>query len=543
MFKLSQDRTKALVVVHGWAGMVFGLLLYAVVFTGTVAVFAEEIGHWSIGTVRHEPPMAVALRDAEATPLQDALDHLAPLAPAEHREEVGIGPSARNNLQVFFHTHRANADGQVEDVGTEFEVAPASGRLLDTRHGTAAELFRGDPSRVLSRFLVDVHTELHLPRPWGLILTGILGLAMMAAAVSGVLMHRHLLKDIFTIRRGGNRVLALKDMHTVAGSWGLPFAFVLAFTGSFFSFAGSVGLPVMAMVGFGGDQQAMLTALVGSPTEEDPRPVAGAALDDMVRDARWRSGVVPTFATIERFGRADASVSLVLSPAEGALERRTFVYDGESGAFVREKPLIGQRPSLGSSLLGLVGPLHFGDFMGVFSKAVWLALGFAMCYVTVTGMRMWLERRPDGVWRRMAWVVGTVAYGLPVAVAGSAVGFLASFGVAAPTFWTPAGFLLGSAAAILCAAHAGKFEVLRRRLLLMTGVLCLALPPLRMAAGGIGWLDALADSGGDGGQVVVVAVDLMLLCGAGVALRLAAKRGAAKTRETSLGANPATALP
>lgn len=402
MFTLAQDRSKTLVAVHGWAGISLGVLLYAVVFTGTVAVFATEIGHWSIGASRAEAPMGVALHDAEATPLQDVLDRLVPLTAPEHREEVGIGRTPADNLQVFFHAHRTNAAGQLEDVGTEFEVVPTTGRILATRHGSAAELFRSDPARALSRFLVDVHTELHLPRPWGLILTGVLGLAMMAAAVSGLLMHRHLLKDIFTLRRNGSRVLAFKDAHTVAGTWGLPFAFLLAFTGSFFSFAGSVGIPVMAMVGFGGDQDAMIETLVATPAAEDARPNSGAALDHMVRDAHRRGGVTPQFATIERFGRADAAVSLVLPPAEGGLARRTFVYEGASGTFMREKPTIGQIPSLGASLLALVGPLHFGDFMGLFSKAVWFALGVAMCYVTLTGMRMWLERRPHGVWRRVA---------------------------------------------------------------------------------------------------------------------------------------------
>ena len=37
----------------------------------------------------------------------------------------------------------------------------------------------------LRKFLVDLHVQLYLPNPWGLILTGILGLMMMAAVISG----------------------------------------------------------------------------------------------------------------------------------------------------------------------------------------------------------------------------------------------------------------------------------------------------------------------------------------------------------------------
>ena len=49
MFALSQQCTKALVALHGWSAISVGLLLYAVVLTGTVAVFSEEIAYWSVG--------------------------------------------------------------------------------------------------------------------------------------------------------------------------------------------------------------------------------------------------------------------------------------------------------------------------------------------------------------------------------------------------------------------------------------------------------------------------------------------------------------
>src|SRR3546814_12788024 len=63
----------------------------------------------------------------------------------------------------------------------------------------------------------DLHVRLHVPNPWGLLLTGILGLAMLVAAISGLLIHRHLFKDIFTLRTRANPVLVDRDRHSVAG--------------------------------------------------------------------------------------------------------------------------------------------------------------------------------------------------------------------------------------------------------------------------------------------------------------------------------------
>ena len=51
MIHLPKNETKLMVAVHGWSGILLGLVLYAVVLTGTAAVFAEEIGTWSSGHI------------------------------------------------------------------------------------------------------------------------------------------------------------------------------------------------------------------------------------------------------------------------------------------------------------------------------------------------------------------------------------------------------------------------------------------------------------------------------------------------------------
>src|SRR3546814_19172221 len=105
-----------------------------------------------------------------------------------------------------------------------------------------------------------------------LLLTGILGLAMLVAAISGLLIHRHLFKDIFTLRTRANPVLVDRDRHSVAGTCSLPFAFILAFTGSFFSFLGTLGVPVLAIAAFRGDVQAFTDALFCHPPKPPPPP-------------------------------------------------------------------------------------------------------------------------------------------------------------------------------------------------------------------------------------------------------------------------------
>jgi len=502
MIHLPKHETKAMVAVHGWSGILLGLLLYAVVVTGTAAVFAEEIGAWSAGHV--------ATRSAFERPMADTLRELGTETPAKYREAVDVFETGDHDLGLFFHRHEM-AGGELISRGL-FYVVNGDGRVIHRQAGTNDDVYGARNDNALRSFLVDTHVRLHLPNPWGLLLTGILGLSMLVAAISGLLIHRHLFKDIFTLRRSGSAILANRDAHSVAGTWSLPFAFVLAFTGSFFSFFGTVGVPLVAMAAFGGNVHALTEAIYGNPGNPDPRPAVIGNMDRINADAIARAGAIPTFVTIEHFGRADARVTTYHPPKAAALAPMSLLYDGATAAFLQEKPLIGPRPSAGGTLAAIMSPLHFGSFAGLLSKAIWFGLGFAMCYVTYTGMRLWLVQREDGV-RSFAWLERTnmvVCLGLPFALAASAAAFLLAMPAGNAPWWTPAGFLIGAALAIGAGVIAPDCVRLSLWLRRADGALLVALPLLRLVAGGPGWGAALA-----AGQSIIVMLDIAFLLAGG----------------------------
>lgn len=503
MIHLPKEDTKLMVAVHGWSGILLGLLLYAVVITGMVAVFAEEIGIWSAGHVE--------TRSAFARPFDSAVRALAARTPEKDHEGVDMFEIGDHRLGIFFHHHEISPRGEPVSRGVYYQLG-SDGRVADTVRGTGEEVFGPRNDDALSSFLVDTHVRLHVPNPWGLLLTGILGLAMLVAAVSGLLIHRHLFKDIFTLRRKANPVLVDRDRHSVAGTWSLPFAFLLAFTGSFFSFFGTIGVPIVAMAAFGGDQQALSEAVFGNPGKEDARTRAIGDLDRMAADATRRAGGVPTFVSIEHFGRADAKITTFHDPAPGALEPLTLLYSGPDAAYQRTKPSIGAVPSTGGTLAAIMAPIHFGHFAGLLSKAVWFGLGFAMCYVTFTGLRLWLVRRREGS-RSLGWLeraVTVVGLGLPFALVASAVGFLFAMPLGSAVHWTPTAFLIASGLAIAGGIAARSNDELDRGLQLATGLLLAALPVFRLIAGGPGWAASIA-----AGQPIIMALDCAMMLGGG----------------------------
>lgn len=498
MIHLPKTETKAMVAVHGWSGILLGLLLYAVVLTGTAAVFAEEIGIWSAGHV--------ARQSAFERPIADTLRTLGTRVPKKYHEGVDLFEVGDHDLGLFFHRHEMQDSEQISR-GIFYTVGK-DGRVLHEQAGTGEEVFGPRNDNALSAFLVDTHVRLHVPNPWGLLLTGILGLSMLVAAVSGMLIHRHLFKDIFTLRRKGNPVLIHRDSHSVAGTWSLPFAFILAFTGSFFSFFGTIGVPIVAMAAFGGDVQALQEAVFGNPGKVDSRPVAVGNFDQIGRDAFARAGALPTFVSIENFGRADAKVTTFHPPKDGALSPVSLLYDGATARFEGVKPLIGTKPSVGGTLAGIMSPLHFGNFWGLLSKAIWFGLGFAMCYVTYTGIRLWLVRRQESG-RPLDWLdrlAVIVGLGLPLALLATAAIFLLAMPLGSAVYWTPAGFLIVSTiligAGLLWPSRAAIAQILQHA----TAVIMIALPPLRLLIGGPGWSTAIV-----AGQPIIVALDMALL--------------------------------
>lgn len=499
MIHLPKNETKLMVAVHGWSGIVLGLILYAVVLTGTAAVFAEEIGTWSAGHT--------STTSAFERPIGQSIQALGNGTPSKYHEGVDLFEVGDHDLGAFFHRHEIDTDGELISRGVFYRI-DGNGQVVHRQSGTGEEVFGPRNDDALSHFLVDTHVRLHLPDPWGLLLTGILGLAMLVAAISGLLIHRHLFKDIFTLRRNANPVLFNRDRHSVAGTWSLPFALILAFTGSFFSFFGTVGVPIVAMAAFGGDVQALNNNVFGNPGKADPRPAPTSGIDRITRDAIERTGEIPTFITIENFARADAKVTTFHPPEEGGVLPISLLYDGASGQFEQVKPLIGTKPSAGGTLAGIMSPLHFGNFAGMLSKAVWFGLGFAMCYVTLTGLRLWVVRRARES-RSLGWLdrtVTIVGLGLPFALLCTAMAFILSTSSERALFWTPAGFLIASAVAI--AGGVIIRERARLSLLLEGGmaVLMLGLPPLRFFMGGPGWIMSLQE-----GQPVIAALDIALL--------------------------------
>ena len=501
---LIADQIKRLVSLHGWIAILLSMLLYTVMLTGTVVVFSEEIDHWAQGEVHKETPFVSSL-DAH-------YDRLDAQVPDGLKDVVNIGAGPEDSLRFFFGSSAVGPGDGTGVFGRQYLLDPRSGLLMRAEVGYLNDLRQDEAARALERFLVDLHVRLHVPGRWGLYLTGTLGVVMLISAITGILIHKNIIRDLFVTERPGGRVVSIRDRHNLAGVWSLPFALLLSFTGAFLSFAISLGLPVVAMVAFSGDQQAVIEAVTSSYVTEDATPTELASLDAILVQATEIAGSPAVGMEIERAHRADAVVETFHRQANGNLRGMSLQFSGATGAFLGRAHIVGTQASAGSMLAELTGPLHFGNFAGFTSRIVWAALGAAMTFTIVSGVQLWARRREDDpVWSVGYRIFVLVAWAVPIAMVASCYGYFLSRLGGDMELWTAQAFVIALiACGILGFLWSAKSLVWQnQRLAAILGISMILLPLVRVQVGGLSVGEAIFYGAAD-----IWFVDLLVIvCG------------------------------
>ena len=416
-------------LLHRWTGLVAGFVGMTVFFSGAIATFHEEIHAWA---VRGDPVPDV--HEVDGFSYDAAYRVASEDVPERYLGEIGVSQQHGEPLFFFFHEHQKDEGGAVSEFGVGKSMDPASMEVLSTREGSGEEVRVPTPFGALSRFFLDLHIFLLLPRNLGLVATGLAGFALLVLISTGTLVHRPNRAKLLRRPRGEDSRRFWGELHTLVGSWTLPYTVVLALTGTFFSFAGAVLIPLMAIVAFDGDQERLIRTVIGEVEVSESDAVA--SLDPIVTDALDRSGLDRVqFLSLEGWGGEDAKAT-VFAVSEGPLGavRKSLVYDGHTGAFITEKPAIGTTPSLGSGLLELMGQLHFGTLLGVVTKVLWGCLGLATCGIAATGLLIYAKRRAEeaSVAARITRTsISALVGGLPLAAAGAALTWSLACGLGA----------------------------------------------------------------------------------------------------------------
>ena len=384
--------------LHTWLGLVLGFVLMAVFFFGSLSVYDREIDRWAIPSTRFEPqPMPSFDRL-----LEPAFRRLQPTAltmeEARSRSTGTLPATLPLHEWGAYTTHR----DPVLTVWSGFEVPnPKNAHddhvyvvgTVDPRTGQALP---DDRLKLGSQFFYPMHYSLHLHwKDLGTWIVGLAAMVMLAALVSGVVMHRRLFRELFTFRPRKHTQRSALDLHNLTGVVALPFHFMFALSGliifaaTYFPIGSTLLQPLH-------DAHAKAEAArTGLPDEAAGVPAPLASVDAMVAEAqrRWAArgmaGEVGML-TVHHVGDANATVSVYRAGTDRVtLTGEGIHFKGPTGEVIRED----EPPVMVDGINNFITGLHLQHFRHWLLRVLYFAGGLAGCVCIATGFVFFVEKR------------------------------------------------------------------------------------------------------------------------------------------------------
>ena len=356
--------------IHGWLGLIAGWILFAMFLTGTASYFRPEITRWM------QPEIELA-QVAPAIAADTAVAHLQKIAPSAEQWFITL-PDERTTATRIFIRDRPDPDPNAKPAPRrpEMRLAPVSGEEVTARETRGGEHFY--------RF----HFQLQIPHPWGRWLAGLCAMAMLTAIISGVITHKRIFVDFFTLRWSKGQRSWL-DAHNASAVLALPFHAMITYTGLITLVAMYMPWPIAANYK---DPATFEAAVFGAePDAEYSRrfmPLTPVA--PLVADASREWGGRPAMMTVRNPNDATATITLFQS-AKDQLNARggSIVYSGVDGRRLSASP----PPGPGAEAAGVMLGLHMGNFAGPILRWTYFLLGLTGTAMVGTGLVLWTVKR------------------------------------------------------------------------------------------------------------------------------------------------------
>ncbi|ABE64446.1 PepSY-associated TM helix [Nitrobacter hamburgensis X14] len=395
---MEQGFRSSMNVLHTWAGLVVGALLFAIFWMGTLSVYDNEIDRWMAPMTRVAMPDKPISFDA----LRGTYD--AAVA-ARARSWTMLQPTERQPVVRIVYR-----DGP-ELVSRYFD--PVTGAALPET-GTWAG----------TRFFYPFHYRLHL-KAWdiGEWLVGIATMAMLLLCVSGIVIHRKMIAEFFTLRTRQKSARMVLDLHTVAGVLGLPFNFMIALS----------GLIILSITFFPSGWQSSYPdkksfneeAYSAYSRPKANKPGTLVSLDELAQKAQqiW-DGSKPWAIVVQHPGDAAAFVTVYQSFDLGIVRSAPAIhFDAATGAVLHQSHEM--RPI--AQAQRFLSGMHQIQFRHWMLRALYFALGLFGCVLILTGFLFWLQsrrRRHAAEGRPGVRVVEAVAVGSTAGIIVASISFM-----------------------------------------------------------------------------------------------------------------------
>jgi len=350
--------------LHTWSSLVSTAFLLMLCITGLPLIFHDEIDA-ALDTHQWQP----ANPDGSLLSLDRILERSLENRPGE----VPLFMSFDTDRPVVNVTSGPTPD------------APGSDMHFASFDRTSGERVPHDGGFDIMEFILQLHTDMFLGLP-GMLFLGAMGLLMVIAIVSGVVLYAPFMRklDFGTLRRQRSRRIKWLDYHNLLGIITVAWLTVVGLTGVINTLAD----PIVETW----REQALADLTQGYHSQAVPAPTEMASLDSAVTQAieaapdmtlqfvAFPGGMWSTDHHFAIFLHGNTPLTEhLITPA---------LVDAHTGQFadMREMPWY-------TKALSLSGPLHFGDYGGLPLKILWAILDVFTIVVLGSGLYLWWVRR------------------------------------------------------------------------------------------------------------------------------------------------------
>ena len=401
--------------LHTWSGLLLGWLLYFMFITGSAGYFDSEIDRW----MQPEIPILEKPFDTE-TQLQKAQAHLNRVAPnADHLYiEFPVGRSPFFSL--WWHNPK-NTNSEDTPGWHNEKLNPNTAEPVITRHTEGGE------------FLYRLHYTLHyIPAKLGYWITSLAAMFMLVALISGIIIHKRIFKDFFTIRRKKPQRFWL-DTHNLFSVLALPFHIMITYSGLMLLMLSTMIAVTAAL--FGADEEklkSLYDSVFSEPEHREPAGIQaeGAPLISVFEKALKqinqhypKSSIA--YIGIDHPGDKHASIEFGATEPQGLKPYTQLHFDAATAEqyFPEES---NSKPSAILDFYFVMEALHEGLFAPPILRWLYFLSGLMGAAMVASGTILWATKRKEKHnksqenTRALTWVeclnIGTIV-GLPIAIA------------------------------------------------------------------------------------------------------------------------------
>lgn len=366
---------------HKWSSLVCTIFMLLLCITGLPLIFHHDIDHW-LGNAIEAPAMP------GDTPKAD-LDRV-----------LAAGLAAYPGKQAMYMSREID-DDRIWNLTLGDHPLDEQFKSIAVDARSAQVIAEAPTSGTFMQVVFRLHVDLFAGPP-GMLFLGLMGLLLLVAIVSGVVLYAPFMRKLGfgTVRRARAPRVKWLDLHNLLGVVTLVWALVVGATGMINTWADLL-LKYW--------QTSQLADMV-APYKGLPVPTRLGSLQQAAKVAQLlEPGMDIAFIAWPGTGFSSSHHYGIFMRGRAALTSRLYkpvLVDAQTATLTDSRSL----PWYLTTLL-LSQPLHFGDYGGRWMQIFWALLDCATIVVLGSGVYLWLKRGKHAVVARRADAAAAAAPG------------------------------------------------------------------------------------------------------------------------------------